>query len=107
MWAPGTLVVCVDDGPAKGGGMAPTKLVRGNVYTVSECARTILGMLGVYLADHTPPAGFIGPFAASRFRPVSPVHKQIIRDLLVPVPDPDLIVEEGIDAVLRERLGAG
>ena len=109
MWAPGTLVVCVDDSPTWGGRHPNVR--RGYVYTILravEPGTTCRGTIdnAVLLVEVEPLDGNCA-FAAYHFRPVSPAHKQIIRDLLVPVPDPDLIVEEGIDAVLRERLGAG
>lgn len=101
MWAPGMLAVCVNNQPHE------KWLRRGMVYTVAAVefdeGKCFLGLSEVPM----PTSNYSAQWLAKRFRPVSPVHKQIIRDLLVPVPDPDLIVEEGIDAVLRERLGAG
>lgn len=112
MWAPGTLVVHVLPN-----GLAPWRNWENAHYPTVGCIYTIRGsypegrkvllLLEEIWNGHLIVDGKECGFNSRYFRPVSPVHKQIIRDLLVPVPDPDLIVEEGIDAVLRERLGAG
>lgn len=91
MWAPGTLVRCVDNAGAP-------ELQRSGVYTI---ASVVYRGTGVTLQEVIIPPPWVG-YWHTRFRPVSEAHRKIVRDLLAPVPP----VEEEIARVVREEVGA-
>lgn len=82
MWAPGTIVVCVNDSPSadpRAGALAPEWVVRGSYYTVRDCFYHVDGY-AVRLHEIrcliNPDWGVEQTWCASRFRLAESSHSE-------------------------------
>ena len=84
---PGTLVECVDDGPARDGVVLPIQ--RGQVYTIREAELGVWGWAVrlVEAPDPPPRPTFTQWYRGERFRPVNSDMTELFRSLVEDVPE--------------------